>query len=388
MDTNQAWTASLLERMDIMILLRYNLDGVAYFSRNLASKLDPNRDHIRLARQQTRDIKRTFTGFGPHIAVDMHEFSASTTYGGSYKHGADAMYSAAKNLNINANIRRMSEDLFAVNIGKDLEAAGLRWEPYVTGSSSPTAGSSILFKEASSDPKIGRTAMALTQSITFLCETRGIGLADQEFRRRTVTALTMAESIIQTAADNAENVLSTVEAGIEEFVNSQEDIVVTDYANTMDRKFTMIEIGTGSLVQVPVKFASTTPTTANLTRARPEAYLIPKAWASLVSRLSDSGVEVQRLDYAFRGTVEALEITSLAFEDTYYEGVVPVTVTTTTVNIEVQLPVGSYLVNTRQRNAGLAFVALEPENIDSYVSFNIIPVAERDEYPVYRVVPS
>ena len=388
MDANQTWAASLLERMDIMMLPRYNLDGVAYFQRALASNLDPNRDHIKLARQQTRAIKRTFSTFAPHIAVDMHEFGAATTYGGGYKHAADALFSAAKNLNINPSIRQMSEELFAVNMGNALEGAGLRWEPYVTGSSNSTPGSTILFAEAGTDAKIGRNAMGLTQSITFLCETRGIGLADQEFKRRTVAALTMVESIIQTAADNADDVFATIEGGIDDTINSQEDIVITDYSNITQRTFQMVDINNGSVVQAPIEFASTTPKTANLTRSRPEAYLIPKAWADLASRLEVSGLEVQTLDYTFRGTVEALNITSVVFDDTYYEGVVPVRATTEAMMTEVELPPGSFFVSTRQRNAGLAFVALEPENIDSYVSFNIIPVEEGDEYPIFRVMSS
>jgi hypothetical protein len=50
------------------------------------------------------------------------------------------------------------------------------------------------------------------------------------------------------------------------------------------------------------------------------------------------------------------------------------------------LPAGSFLVSTRQKNAGLALNALEPENIDSYASFNIIPLEVGDEYPIFRVV--
>jgi len=88
MDADQAWTASLLERMDITLFPRYNPDGVSYFQRDLASNLDPNREHTKLARQQSRDIKRLFSSFSPHIAVDMHEFTGTRLTGGHYKHGS------------------------------------------------------------------------------------------------------------------------------------------------------------------------------------------------------------------------------------------------------------------------------------------------------------
>lgn len=77
MDLNQTWTASLLEKMDILMLPRYNVDGVHYFQRILANNLDPNREAIKLDRRQSRDIRRGFGEYGPHISIDLHEFSKS-----------------------------------------------------------------------------------------------------------------------------------------------------------------------------------------------------------------------------------------------------------------------------------------------------------------------
>lgn len=71
MNANQTWTESLLEKMDIKILPRYNVDGVAYFQRQLAVNLDPNREHIKLMRAQSRGIKRVVSEYKPHISIDM-----------------------------------------------------------------------------------------------------------------------------------------------------------------------------------------------------------------------------------------------------------------------------------------------------------------------------
>ncbi|KAF6806372.1 Carboxypeptidase 2-like protein 3 [Colletotrichum sojae] len=385
LDANQTWTASLLDKLEIVILPRYNPDGVFYFQRTLATNYDPNRDHVKLARKQTRDIKSLFSQFSPHIAVDMHEYSATSRYG-SYYHAADGLFSAAKNLNIHPDIRALSEDLFARNIGSDMEARGLRWEPYVTGSTSTNPDFVPSFAEAGSDAKIGRNAMGLTQCVTFLIEMRGIFLADQEFQRRTVAGLTMASSVLQTAADNADKVYATIESSIADFAASGSDIIVTDSSKIVDRTFTMVDINNGSVVQVPIRFSSTTPVTANVTRARPEAYLIPAAWTDLAERLKVGGLEVETLSAPYKGGVEAYNITSAEFETGYYEGVVRATVTTAALTREVDLPAGSFRVSTKQKNAALAFVALEPENIDSYASFNVIPVEKGDEYPVYRIL--
>lgn len=89
LDSNQTYATFLLERMDIMIVPRYNADGVSYFQRALASNFDPNREHIKLDRPQSRNLKRVFSDFNPHVAIDLHEFTASTVFGGKYQHAND-----------------------------------------------------------------------------------------------------------------------------------------------------------------------------------------------------------------------------------------------------------------------------------------------------------
>ncbi|KAF1918654.1 hypothetical protein BDU57DRAFT_511369 [Ampelomyces quisqualis] len=88
----------------------------------------------------------------------------------------------------------------------------------------------------------------------------------------------------------------------------------------------------------------------------------------------------------FSGEVEAFNISTSTLARSYYEGVVLNTVTTSVSTKEITLPRGSFWVSAKQKNAGLAFVCLEPENIDIYVSFGIVPVEVANEYPVFKKV--
>lgn len=380
MDKDPAWAAKFLEKMDILVLPRYNPDGNAYFQRTLATNFDPNRDHTKLARQQTRDIKSWFSSFSPHIALDMHEYGTAARYAANYSNAADGMFSAAKNLNIHPSIRTLAETVFAPAINASLASKGLRGEQYVTASRTNPPR----LEEAGTDAKIGRNAMGLTQCVTFLFETRGIGIANQSFKRRTLGGLQMILGVLETARD--QEVYGIIEGAIQEVVESTDPIVITDYTNYSNRTWTMVDRRTGAVVQLPVEFASTTPATANLTRARPEGYVIPRAWADLADRLKVSGLDVETFTEVFTGEVEVYNITSASLARSYYEGVVLNKVTTETLTREVTLPAGSFFVSSAQKNAGLAFVALEPENIDSYVSFGIVPMEVGDLYPVFRKV--
>ncbi|KAK6714742.1 hypothetical protein SNK04_005675 [Fusarium graminearum] len=322
---------------------------------------------------------------GPTDLNELDEFTVPTIYGGNYQHGSDALLSGGINPNIHPAIREQLLDFFIPAVGEELESHGLRWEPYVTGASNRTEGSRIAFTEAVTEARTGRNAVGLTQTISFLLEMRGIRIANQHFQRRVATALIKIQTILELARDNADKVKSIVENAREEFINSDKDIVITDSYVPENRTFTMIDQRNGSVVQVPIDFKRTTPSVANLTRARPEAYIIPRTWIDVAERLEILGLKVEKLDYEFRQTLETLVIESSVVEPKLYEGTYLNTVTTNTTIREVVLPVGSFYVSTKQQNAALAFIALEPENIDSYVKFNIIPVQAGMEYPIFRI---
>lgn len=72
----------------------------------------------------------------------------------------------------------------------------------------------------------------------------------------------------------------------------------------------------------------------------------------------------------FSGTVEALNVTSTTIAKAYYEGAILVKATTQASQKEVKLPAGSWKVSTAQKNAALAFNALEV----SFFPFNNFPL--------------
>lgn len=385
LDANATWAASVLSKADILVLPRYNPDGVAYFQRYLASSFDPNRDHTKMARQQTRDIKSLVMNFAPHVGVDMHEYTASRAYGADkqWLPSQDGQFSAMKNLNIHKNIRDLSHGLFTQRIAEAMDARSLRHSPYVTGT---LETDDIVLDEATGDAKMGDTSVALSQAVMFLTETRGIQLADQHWHRRVASGLTMVEAIVQTAVDNADLVRRTVEDARTDFITNDEDIVVTDITTTTNITWPYIQAKDGKIVDVDIVFMNSTTAKANLTRARPEAYIFSSAWSDVADRLRAAGVTVDELRSGFSGTVQATRITAARVDDAKYEGVARTTdVVTETYEKEVRIPAGGYWVSTRQKNAAHVFNVLEPENIDSYVVFNILPVDVGDEYQVYRV---
>lgn len=384
LDAKQTWAASLLEHLEITVLPRYNPDGVFYFQRELASNYDPNRDHIQLRRQHTIDHKALYNKFNPDVAIDLHELSAPNIFGQRYQHGADGFYAPGKHPLTHQLVRDLSEGLFTENIVNDYEMHGLRPETYATKQSGNDT--EILLFEAPAEARMVSHAWGLSHAVSFLIETRGIGLAQGNFQRRVAAALVATQSIIQTAADHKDAIQATLKKARDDFIESDEDIVVT-YQNEIGvRNYTFVSRETGEIVYEPVKFRSSTNLRANLTRSRPEAYIIPKPWSHIAEKLRILGVEVEILDEAWEGSVEALKVTSVSFAENYFEGALLATTTTEAAKKNVKVPKGSFYVSTRQRNAAFAFVALEPESVDSFVMHATIPLRKGDEYPIFRLL--
>lgn len=299
-----------------------------------------------------------------------------------------SLIASGLNLNTRASIRNYAENfLIPKVIGKRLESHGLRWGPYATRHSKASSPD-IVLNGPSTQPRNGRNAFGLTQSIAFLFEERGLRLANQHFQRRVASALIKIEALLEYSRDHTEEVRSIVEEARREFIESNDDVVVTDSptGNLTRRPFSFVDRRNGSVVELEVGFYETRPeAVANLTRSRPEAYLIPAAWSDVVEKLEILGLKVQILNYEYRGLVGTLNITSSTLGKRIYEGHVLNEVTTSAHQREVHLPVGSFLISTRQQNAALAFVALEPEGVDSYVTFGFIPMYVGDEYPIFSI---
>lgn len=380
---DQEWAASLLEKLEIAVLPRYNPDGVFYFQRELASNYDPNRDHIQLRREHTVNHRKLYNSFKADVAIDLHELSAPNIFGQRYQHGGDGFYAPGKHPLTHQLVRDLSEGLFTDNIIGDYEALGLRPETYATKQSGDDED--IVLFEAPPEARMASNAWGLTQAISFLIETRGIGLAEGNFQRRVAAALEATKSIIQTTADNSDEIKATLKEAVDDFVNSTDDIVVTFQNEIGVRNYTFVDRESGEVVYEEVKFRPTANLQANLTRARPEGYLIPRPWASIAEKLEQLGVEVETLNETWEGSVESLKVASIDFAETYFEGALLATTTTNSTTKDVRVPAGSYYVNTRQRNAAFAFVTLEPESVDSFVTHNVIPLRKGDEYPIFRV---
>ena len=225
-----------------------------------------------------------------------------------------------------------------------------------------------------------------TIKLTFLVGTRGIRLADQHFQRRIASHLITLNTIIDKAVTEFDHIYTTIQGSRAALVESTVDIVVVQDYRLTNKTVQFVDATSGGLVAVNVVSQDEDPAVTVLTRSRPRAYVLPRAWADVATRLRTLGVKVDVLEKAFEGVVEALIVTNATLARSKFEGIAGTTVVKKFTTRHVRIPAGGFYVDTRQKNAGFAFVLLEPENEASLTNYYQVPLEVGDEYPIFRVL--
>lgn len=145
----------------------------------------------------------------------------------------------------------------------------------------------------------------------------------------------------------------------------------------------MIDIATGTVKDIPVNYFSATEAKPTLTRERPTAYVLNPDQAEVAAKLQNQGLKGFKLPRKMKLSVEAYDVTSKENTEKY-EGKQLVEVQTALEKKDVVFPKGTYVFLSAQPQNNLLSLSLEPESIDSYVTFGYIPSEVGQELPVYR----
>lgn len=167
--------------------------------------------------------------------------------------------------------------------------------------------------------------------------------------------------------------------------NDNDQIVITSENKLVpDQELTVVDLAKAAKVDIPIDWKSSTNAYATLERERPTAYILPPAYHHIADKLKVLGVKVEKLKKSSSLSVESYKVTdnkvSNQQESGHYTNKVKTEVTTK----KKTFPAGSYVFKMDQQNANYIALTLEPEGVDSYVTFNFIPVEKGDEIPVYR----
>jgi hypothetical protein len=390
----------LLDRITVLIMPHSNPDGAHYFTRSPYANTDINRDHVKVELPETAALHRVVNEFTPHVFVDAHEFSVATRW--IEKFGLlqswDLMLQYATHPNVEPRLTALADGLFLPGMRREIERAGYTHFWYYTTSYDLKDKRVAM---GGTTPDIGRNFAGLQNAVSFLVESRGVGIGRESYARRVHSHVVTISSLLQNTAAHAGLVVKTVEDARAEIVRRGREprpgdtVAVTVTSPQTKQTLTMVDPQSGALRDIEVDWSDSLGAKPDLVRARPYAYLMPPVFHDVAQRLQASGVEVHRLRAPVTLAVESYEVKERRASPTYVEGRITSRVATEVSVRERRFPAGSYLYLMGQPNAGVIVSALEPESPSSFVSFGYVPVDARGspatiaapgEVPVYRVL--
>ena len=371
--------AALLKKIDIIVLPRANPDGAALGTRRGAHGLDINRDHLLLRTPEARALSLLVREFSPLVVVDAHEHTAVGRY--LEKFGAiqrnDMLLQYAMTANLPSALTRASEDWFRQPLLRALASAGLRAEWYYTNSTAPA---DLRLNMGGVQPDTARNVQGLKHSISFLLESRGVGLGRLHLQRRVHSQLVALRSILDSAAAHADELAGLRWEAEAQTVASacRGDVVVLAAQTPMQREMLMLDPVTGADKPVQVQWNSSLQLRPVLTRPRPCGYWLAASADDAVQRLQALGLRMQRLAAPTELQAELWRETSRvegarpdvrgALDDGYNARLVQVATETT----RLPVPAGSWYVSLAQPLAHLAVAALEPDSPNSYFANHVL----------------
>ena len=198
-----------LDRVTVIVVPRANPDGAAAFTRSTGNGADLNRDHILLALPESAALHAKLIELLPDVVIDAHEFSVANRWLQKFAaiEASDAMLLYATHPMVQPALTALADGVLRPALEIAWKAHGLASFWYHTTSYRPD---DKLVSMGGNAPGIARNAFGLMGAVSFLIETRGVGVGLQAFQRRVATHVLAAEAVIATAAADPRRLRDTV----------------------------------------------------------------------------------------------------------------------------------------------------------------------------------
>lgn len=378
---------AVLDKLVVVIVPRANPDGAAADKRTGANGFDLNRDHLLLTLPETKALHAKLAELPPDVIVDVHEFSVANRwlekFGGL--NAADAMILYATNPAVPQPTTKLASELVKPAMDKAMAEKGLSsfWY-FTTGYNKDDKVVSM----GGNAPGIARNLFGLSGAVSFLIETRGVGLKLENLERRIATHYVISRSVLDTAAANDKAVLQAVAAARGELAKNEGELVVGHRIATVRMAIPLVNPDTAADMPTEVDFRDSRQVTVTGKRPRPEGYIVLTSGRPALEALKLKGIAVCALGgpasldvEAFvveqKGTVKKADRENINPDQSVKVALRP---------RRLDVPVTAVFVPMTQSGANVIAASFEPDSPGSHVGVGLVEVAaDSGEAPIYRV---
>ena len=193
-----AWGKNILDKIDVVMIPRVNVEGAFLFWRGDYHGVDMNRDHMLVSSEQTAILHDAYYTFMPHVVYDGHELFYSEE--GNYENDPDRFplndfqIFGATSLNIDPEVSSIAVKI-SERMHADLVERGMRACHFTATSNNP----------------IGRAYYGLTNAIAVLNEGHGADGGQYAMPRRVYGQVIASKALYEYTADNAADIVAAVD---------------------------------------------------------------------------------------------------------------------------------------------------------------------------------
>jgi hypothetical protein len=388
----------LLERANFLFVPILNVDGHERFSphnrihqrgpveqgwRSNRRNLNLNRDYAKLETEELQALVAAIREWQPDLYLDLH-----VTNGADYRYDVTFGYNGAHAWS--PNVARWLDGVLTPALNGDLESMGHVPGPLVFPTNQRDMGggrtswtADVRFSNGWGDARHLPTVLVENHSLKPYPQ-RVLGtyvLLESALRTLGREHGSLRRAVAQDVAEAPETIAlgwarSTGEAVPESFQGVRSETYISPVSGAVTVRWT----GEPVDERIPVVRMDTPSAVAR----RPAHYYIPAAWYPIAQRLELQGIEVERLERATRAEVEQYRLPQgvLDTEHSPFEGrALYLSGAPLVEKRAIDLPAGSFRVDTAQPLGTLAVLLLEPQAPDSYYAWGYLAsILQRTEY--------
>jgi hypothetical protein len=280
---------------------------------------------------------------------------------------SDILVQSASHPGVADSLKRVAKEVF----DPALQAA---WQPYGLKSfvyhTLNVEGAQSFVQMGGNFAGIGRNALGLMGAVSYLIETRGIGLNKDNYPRRVASHVISMVTVLKTTAANVE-VLRNAQRDAKRNVVAGTQWAVDFTMQRESKQIPMLDAVTGEDKTITVDFQNSLVISPTITRTVPLGYVLPAnlASAAMIGKLQSAGLNVSRILAPQELDVEQYTITQIKQEAGEF-GAPQERVTTELKRSKKIIEAGSLWIPMTQGYQPLwrvAAVMFEPESVGSIV---------------------